>query len=108
MRVDLLEEIGVSMGLELASPAPPCGATPTQDAESGGFTSSPGANPQRGRLRRSGRMLPLVRPGTIAPPVQPVEDAADDYDEVSIEPSLPDSDDEPDEKDETDPRQKQP
>ena len=56
----------------------------------------PAADPQRGRLRRSGRMLPLVRPGTIAPPVRPTDDAPDDYDEVSIEPSLPDIAVEPD------------
>ena len=68
----------------------------------------PPANPQRGRLQRSGRMLPLVRPGTIAPPVKPGEDVPDDYDEVSIEPSIPESDDEPDEEDETHPGQKRP
>jgi len=41
----------------------------------------------RGRLSRSGRFLPLVKPATIAPPSPgaEVEDEDDDYAEVSIE-----------------------
>ncbi len=38
----------------------------------------------RGRLSRSGRFLPLVKPATIAPPIGEF-DEEDDYAEVSIE-----------------------
>ena len=41
----------------------------------------------RGRLSRSGRFLPLVKPPTIAPPIgdEAELDEGDDYAEVSIE-----------------------
>jgi hypothetical protein len=57
------------------------------DDRSGG---GQGAKPRDRRvLSRSGRMMPLLRPPTIAPPL-PGTEAQDDYDEIVVEPSVPD------------------
>lgn len=40
---------------------------------------------ERGKLRRSGRFMPLVKPPTIAPPIAVAEGEAADYDEVVVE-----------------------
>lgn len=67
----------------------------------------------RGRLSRSGRFLPLVKPATIAPPAPgtELEDEDDDYAEVSIERGVivetddpPPDDDDPDDDAVTPPR----
>lgn len=50
-------------------------------AEARGSTPPDGA---RARLSRSGRMMPLVRPPTIAPPIAMPDEGVDDYDEIEI------------------------